>query len=444
MSDKLTYAQVNRDIMRPLFSPTMAWHGLMALALLGLAIGGGCWAMQLVWGLGVAGYHPPVFWGVYITTFVFWIGIGHAGTLISAILFLTRSRWRTGIYRAAEAMTIFAVMTAALFPAIHVGRAWQAYWLFPYPNQRQLWQNFKSPLMWDVFAVSTYFTVSTVFFFIGLVPDIAAVRDNTRGYTHKIYSVMALGWRGTDRQWRHYMAAYGFFAAIATPLVLSVHSVVSWDFAMADTPGWHSTLFPPYFVAGAIFSGCAMVITLMLPLQKAFKLEAYIHTWHFEHLAKLCMFTGGILTYSYGCEYFIAWYSDNPYEWGTFSDRVVGKYWWVFGTMALCNCTIPLLWWFKKIRTSFMGLLLVSIVINIGMWFERYNIIVTSLAHSYDPAAWVYYTPTYIEIGILVGSFAWFFTWFLLFVKIMPAVAIAEIKETLRPPLKHDEEAAAK
>ena len=444
MSNKLTYAQVNRDIMRPLFTPTMAWHGLMALALLGLAIGGVCWGIQLVWGLGVAGYHPPVFWGVYITTFVFWVGIGHAGTLISAILFLPRSRWRTGIYRAAEAMTIFAVMTAALFPAIHVGRAWQAYWLFPYPNQRQLWQNFKSPLMWDVFAVSTYFTVSTVFFFIGLVPDIAAVRDNTRGYTQKLYAAMALGWHGTDRQWRHYMAAYGFFAALATPLVLSVHSVVSWDFAMADTPGWHSTLFPPYFVAGAIFSGCAMVITLMLPLQRVFKLDAYIHIWHFEHLAKLCMFTGGILTYSYGCEYFIAWYSDNPYEWGTFVDRVVGKYWWVFGTMVLCNCTIPLLWWFKRVRTSFAGLFIVSIVINIGMWFERYNIIASSLAHSFDPAAWVYYTPTYIEMGILVGSFAWFFTWFLLFVKIMPSVAIAEIKETLRPPLKHDEEAAAK
>jgi molybdopterin-containing oxidoreductase family membrane subunit len=219
---------------------------------------------------------------------------------------------------------------------------------------------------------------------------------------------------------------------------------VSWDFAMAQTAGWHSTLFPPYFVGGAIFSGCAMVITLMLPLSLLFKLEDYIHVWHFEHLAKLCLFTGGILTYAYGTEYFIAWYSDNPYEWGTFVDRVVGKYWWVFGTMVLCNCTIPLLWWFKKVRTSFVGLFAVSIVVNIGMWFERYNIIASSLAHSFDPGAWVYYTPTYIEIGILIFSFAWFFLWFLLFVKIMPSVAIAEVKETLRPPLKHDEEAAAK
>ncbi len=444
MANEPTYAQVNRDVMRPLFSPGMAWYGMMGLVGAGLAFGAFCWGMQLVWGLGIAGYHPPVFWGVYITTFVFWVGIGHAGTLISAILFLTRSRWRTGIYRAAEAMTIFAVMTAALFPAIHVGRAWQAYWLFPYPNQRQLWQNFKSPLMWDVFAISTYFTVSTVFFFIGLVPDIAAVRDNTRGLTRKVYAAMALGWRGTDVQWRHYMAAYGFFAALATPLVLSVHSVVSWDFAMADTPGWHSTIFPPYFVAGAIFSGCAMVITLMLPLTKLFKLEAYIHIWHFEHLAKLCMFTGGILTYAYATEYFVAWYSDNPYEWGVFKDRVVGKYWWVFAMMVMCNNILPLLWIFKKVRTSFLGLFLVSIVINIGMWFERFNIIASSLAHSFDPGSWAYYLPTYIEIGILIFSFAWFLLWFLLFVKIMPSVAIAEIKETLRPPLKSDEEVAAK
>lgn len=439
---EVTYRDVNRDVISPLFTPSMAYLATLAVTLLVLAWGGYCWWVQLNFGLGVAGYHPPVFWGVYITTFVFWIGIGHAGTLISAILFLTRSRWRTGIYRAAEAMTIFAVMTAALFPAIHVGRAWYAYWLFPYPNQRQLWQNFKSPLMWDVFAVSTYFTVSTVFFFIGLIPDIAAVRDTTKGFTGKIYDILALGWRGTDNQWRHYMAAYGFFAALATPLVLSVHSVVSWDFAMADTPGWHSTIFPPYFVAGAIFSGCAMVITLMLPLSKLFKLEDYIHVWHFEHLAKLCLFTGGILTYAYGTEYYIAWYSDNPYEWGTFVDRVEGKYWWVFWTMVACNCTIPLVWYFKKVRTSYLGLFAVSIVINIGMWFERFNIIASSLAHSFDPAAWVYYFPTYIEWGIMIGSFAWFFLWFLLFVKIMPSVAIAEVKEAIRPPLKIEEHAA--
>ena len=440
----LSYSDVNKDVLRPLFTADFSYLAVLATTLLVLGVGGMCWVYQLVYGLGVAGYHPPVFWGVYITTFVFWVGIGHAGTLISAVLFLTRSRWRTGIYRAAEAMTIFAVMTAALFPAIHVGRAWYAYWLFPYPNQRQLWQNFKSPLMWDVFAVSTYFTVSTIFFAIGLIPDIAAVRDATKGFTQKMYAVMALGWRGTDRQWHHYMAAYGFFAAIATPLVLSVHSVVSWDFAMAVTPGWHSTIFPPYFVAGAIFSGCAMVITLMLPLSLLFKLEDYIHVWHFEHLAKLCVFTGGILTYAYGTEYYIAWYSDNQYEWGTFTDRIYGNYWWVFATMVFCNCLAPLVWWSKKMRTNYISLFVVSIIINIGMWFERFNIIASALAHSFDPAGWVYYTPTWVEWGILMMSFAWFFTWFLLFVKIMPSVAIAEVKEAMRPPVKFEGERAAK
>jgi Ni/Fe-hydrogenase subunit HybB-like protein len=435
----LTYGAVTRDILRPLFKPSAAYMGLLGLCLGMLAWGGYCWYIQLTEGLGVAGYQPPVFWGVYITTFVFWVGIGHAGTLISAILFLFRSKWRTGVYRASEAMTIFAVMSAALFPAVHVGRAWNAYWLFPYPNQRQLWQNFKSPLMWDVFAVSSYFTVSAIFFYVGLVPDLAVVRDRTSGVIKKIYTGLSLGWRGTDRQWRHYMAAYGFFAAFATPLVLSVHSVVSWDFAMAQTMGWHSTLFPPYFVAGAIFSGCAMVITLLVPMTKVFKWEAYINIWHFEQLAKMCMLTGGILTYAYATEHYIAWYSDNPYEWGVFVDRIVGKYDWVFVTMVLCNCIIPLLWWSKKIRTSWVGLFTISIVINIGMWFERFNIIASALAHQFDPNSWTYYIPSYIEWGIMIGSFGWFGLWFVMFLKIMPSVAVAEIKELLRPPLKSDE-----
>ncbi len=442
MEQQITYGQITRDILNPLFKLSKGYLAGLALVLVGLAYGGYCLYLQLVWGLGVAGYSQPVFWGLYITTFVFWIGIGHAGTLISAVLFLFRSKWRTGVYRAAEAMTIFAVMTAALFPAIHVGRMWNAYWLFPYPNQRQLWQNFKSPLMWDVFAVSTYFTVSTIFFYIGLIPDFAALRDRTRGVVAKIYGSMSLGWRGTDRQWRHYMAAYGFFAAFATPLVLSVHSVVSWDFAMAQTAGWHSTLFPPYFVAGAIFSGCAMVITLMLPLSVFFKWDKYINTWHFEHLAKMCLLTGGILTYAYIVEHFIAWYSDNPYEWGVFVYRATGDYYWVFWTMVTCNCIIPLVWWVKKFRTNLWCLWIVSVFINIGMWFERFNIIASSLAHQFDPAAWTYYLPNYIEIGVLIFSFAWFFLWFLLFVKVMPSVAIAEVKEQVPPPLKHPEVAA--
>ena len=438
----LTYGAVTRDILRPLFKPSAIYMVLVGIsaALVGLLLY--CEYLQLTEGIGVAGYQPPVFWGVYITTFVFWIGIGHAGTLISAVLFLFRSKWRTGVYRASEAMTIFAVMTAGLFPAIHVGRAWNAYWLFPYPNQRQLWQNFKSPLMWDVFAVSTYFSVSTIFFYIGLVPDIAAIRDRTRGVVHHVYKAMAFGWRGTDRQWRHYMAAYGFFAAFATPLVLSVHSVVSWDFAMAQTMGWHSTLFPPYFVAGAIFSGCAMVITLLLPMSVIFKWDKYINVWHYEHLAKMCLLTGGILTYAYGTEYYIAYYSDNAYEWGVFTDRVIGEYDWVFYMMVFCNCIAPLIWWIPSMRRNIYVLWIVAGIINVGMWFERFNIIASSLAHQYDPAAWTYYTPTWVEWGIMAGSFGWFGLWFLLFIKVMPSVAIAEIKELVRPPLKQDEVAA--
>jgi len=457
---KMTYSKVTEDILRPMFKSSAGYFALLGLAVAIMTYGGYCWYFQLTRGLGAAGYQPPVFWGVYITTFVFWVGIGHAGTLISAVLFLFRSKWRTGVYRASEAMTIFAVMTAALFPAIHVGRAWNAYWLFPYPNQRQLWQNFKSPLMWDVFAVSTYFSVSTIFFYIGLIPDIASVRDRTRGVIHQIYKGMAVGWRGTDRQWRHYMAAYGFFAAFATPLVLSVHSVVSWDFAMAQTMGWHSTLFPPYFVAGAIFSGCAMVITLMLPLSRMFDWDVgpdgkqvtdehdkhaqdvYIGVWHLESLAKMCLLTGGILTYAYGIEHYIAWYSDNPYEWGIFEYRLFGEYDWVFMMMVFCNCIAPLVWWKKTWRRNYKILFIVSIIINVGMWFERYNIIASALAHQYDPAAWTLYNPNWVEWGIMAGSFGWFFVWFLLFIRVMPSVAIAEIKELVRPPLKSDEEAA--
>lgn len=439
---QLTYGKITEDILRPIFKVSGLWMAALAVSVAGVGLGAYCWSIQLEQGMGVGGFNPPVMWGLYITTFVFWIGIGHAGTLISAILFLFRARWRTGVYRASEAMTIFAVMTAGLFPILHAGRCWYAYWLFPYPNQRELWPNFKSPLVWDVFAISTYVTISAVFFFIGLIPDIASLRDKHDGPVRKIYGALALGWRGTGKQWYHYMAAYGFFAALATPLVVSVHSVVSWDFAMADTPGWHSTIFPPYFVAGAIFSGCAMVLTLLIPMRTLFHWEEYLTMWHFERLAQLCLLTGGILTYAYGMEYFVAWYSDNPYEWGTFYYRPTGDYAWAFWTMVTCNCIIPLLWWFKKLRTNLMWLFVISLFINVGMWFERFNIIATSLAHMFDPAAWSYYLPSRVEMGILVGSFGWFMMWFLLFSKLMPQVAIAEVKEGVRPPLKSDEEAA--
>ena len=436
-----SFAAANRDIIRVLLKPSVGWAALFALSTAMMVWGGYNWYLQLVYGLGVAGYNPPVMWGIYIVTFVFWVGIGHAGTLISAILFLVRSKWRTGVYRASEAMTVFAVMTALLFPVLHLGRAWQVYWFFPYPNQRYLWMNFKSPLMWDVFAISTYFTVSAVFFFVGLVPDIAVVRDHSTGLVKKIYSVLALGWHGTLRQWHHYMAAYGFFAALAAPLVLSVHSVVSWDFAMAITAGWHSTIFPPYFVAGAIFSGCAMVITLMLPLSYAYDWKAYLNLWHFEQLAKMCLLTSGILTYAYTTEYFVGWYSQNPYEWQIFWWRATGEYAWAFWLMVFCNCVAPLPWYVRSMRTNPVVLFVISIFINIGMWFERFNIVISSLAHQFDPAVWTNYWPTAVEWGIMIGSFGWFGFWFLLFLQVLPAVAIAEIKELIAPPVKGGVEA---
>jgi len=426
----------NRDILRVLFKPTVAWALGFALATTCMLIGGYSWFHQITWGMGVAGITHPTFWGVYIVNFVFWVGIGHAGTLISAILFLVRSKWRTGVYRASEAMTVFAVMTAGIFPVLHLGRCWQVYWFFPYPNQRQLWVNFKSPLMWDVFAISTYFTVSAVFFYIGLIPDIAIIRDHSKGLTKKVYDILALGWRGTGRQWRHFMAAYGFFAAFAAPLVLSVHSVVSWDFATANTAGWHSTIFPPYFVAGAIYSGCGMVMTLLIPMTYIFKWHHYINNWHFENLAKMCLLTSGILTYAYGMEYFIGWYSQNPFEQEIFYWRATGPYAWAFWLMVFCNCVAPLPMYWKKVRTNPTLLFIISIFINIGMWMERFNIVISSPAHDFDPATWGSYVPTIVELGVTIGSFGWFFFWFLLFCKTLPAVAITEIKEMIAPPMR--------
>ena len=429
-----TYADVTRDIVATLGNPSKAYYGLLAFVLFVLAIGVGALLYQIRIGLGVAGYTPPVMWGVYITTFVFWVGIAHSGTLISAILFLFRSAWRTAVYRTAEAMTVFAVMTAGLFPLIHVGRLWYAYWLIPYPNQRQLWVNFKSPLVWDLFAIGTYLTVSTLFLILGLVPDVAAVRDKATGWRKKLYAVTALNWRGTDQQWRHYSRAYLYMAALATPLVLSVHSVVSWDFAVSIVPGWHATIFAPYFVAGAIYSGVALVITLLVPLRRVFRMERYITTDHFENLAKLLLFTGMIVTYAYVVEYFMAWYSGNQFERDAFWNRAFGDYWWATWTMIICNSFLPLFLWFKKIRRSIPALLLLSLFVNLGMWFERFVIIVVSLSHEYVPYAMGHYTPTWVEWAILAGSFAWFFTWFLLFAKNFPTVSIVEVKEVIPMP----------
>ncbi|MGD0484460.1 MAG: NrfD/PsrC family molybdoenzyme membrane anchor subunit [Gemmatimonadales bacterium] len=431
-----TYAEVNRDVIATLAPPTRNWLLGMGLVVLGVAFGGFCWGYQIKDGLGITGYTPPIFWGSYITTFVFWVGIAHSGTLISAILLLFRSAWRTAIYRAAEAMTVFAVMTAGLFPILHLGRAWFFYWVMPYPNFRGVWSNFRSPLVWDVFAISTYLTVSATFLFMGLIPDVAAVRDQAVGWRKKVYGLVSLGWKNSDREWLHFGRMYLYLAALATPLVLSVHSVVSWDFAMSIVPGWHATIFAPYFVAGAIYSGCGMVITILIPLRKALHIERYIQVKHFENLAKLCLVTGTIVGYAYATEFFMAWYGGTAIERETFYNRAFGPYWWATWIMLSCNGFLPQLLWFKRIRTHLPTLFVLSIFINIGMWFERFVIIVTSLSHEYEPWQWAYYLPRWPELGILIGSFCWFSMWFLLFIRFFPVVAIAEVKEALPPPMR--------
>ena len=431
-----TYAETTRDVIATLQPPGRKYYVGLGFVLLGLAFGAFGWGWQLRYGLGVTGYQPPIFWGTYIACFVFWVGIAHSGTLISAILLLFRSTWRTAVYRCAEMMTVFAVMTAGLFPVLHLGRAWYAYWVFPYPNFRGVWSNFRSPLVWDVFAISTYLTVSATFLTMGLIPDFAAVRDRAIGWRKQLYSLLSFGWKGSDREWRHFGRMYLYLAGFATPLVLSVHSVVSWDFAMAIVPGWHATIFAPYFVAGAIFSGCAMVITILVPLRRAYHLERYIQVRHFENLAKVCLLTGLIVAYAYGVEFLMAWYSGNPFERASFYNRAFGDYWWATWIMLSCNVFVPQLLWFKKLRTNLSVLFVVSILINVGMWFERWVIIVTGLSHEYEPWQWTYYFFRWPEIAILVGSFCWFSMWFLLAIKFLPVVAISELKEALPPPLK--------
>ena len=384
----------------------------------------------LLWeGTGIWGLRIPVGWGWAIVNFVFWVGIGHAGTLISAILFLFRQRWRTSINRFAEAMTIFAVICAGIFPGIHVGRAWVAYWMFPLPNQMNLWPNFRSPLLWDVFAVSTYFTVSLLFWYVGLIPDLATLRDRATNRVRKIIlGVFALGWRGSHRQWQHYEKAYLILAGISTPLVLSVHSVVSFDFAVAVVPGWHTTIFPPYFVAGAIFSGFAMVMTLAVIARKVYNLEDFITMKHLENMNKIMLLTGMMVGYAYACEFFIAWYGGNEYETAIFINRATGPYAWAYWTMVSCNVIAPQLFWFKKCRTSIPVMFIVSIIINIGMWFERFVITVTSLSQDFLPSSWGYFVPTIFDIGTFIGSFGLFLTLFLLFLRFLPMIAIAEVK----------------
>jgi Ni/Fe-hydrogenase subunit HybB-like protein len=437
-----TFADVNRDVLRTLQPPGNLYFGWMCVVGLILSAGLLAWSYQIYLGMGAAGKRTPQMWAMYITSFVFWIGIGHAGTLISAILYLFRARWRTSIFRAAEAMTIFAVMTAGLFPLIHAGRMWFAYFLLPYANQRYLWPNFRSPLVWDVFAISTYLSISTVFFIVGLIPDLAALRDASAGWRRQIFAMLALGWEGTHEQWRHFRRAYGLLAALATPLVLSVHSVVSWDFAMALVPGWHSTLFAPFFVDGAIFSGFAMVLVLILPMRHFFGLDAYIHDRHLDAMGKLILVTSLVLTYFYICEAFTAWYSGDVFERASLFWKVTRDYAWALWLMYFCNCVNPLVLFSRRARTSPVVLYVVSILILIGMWFERFNIIVPSLGHDFYPYTWGIYKPTPTDTMVVVGSFAFFFLLFLSFIKLMPSVSVVEVKETLPPPLKDPAHAA--
>ncbi len=417
--------------------PGFGWLILLCICLGAVAIGGYSWTRQILNGLGESGKSHPISWGAYITNFVFWVGIAHSGTLISAVLYLFRAKFRMPIYRLAEAMTVFAVLTAGLFPLIHLGRVWFFYWLMPYPNQRALWPNFRSPLLWDVFAVSTYLTVSATFFIVGLIPDIATARDRAKTTFRKIlYTLTSIGWTGSHKQWKHYAAAYLFFAGLATPLVVSVHSVVSWDFAMSIIPGWHATIFPPYFVAGAIFSGVAMVMTLAIPLRAVFGLEKIIRLDHFDAMCKLIMLTSGIVSYAYATEFYIAWFGNNAFERYQFWFRPFGEYALAFWIMTFCNCIAPLALWYKPLRTNIPFLFVLSIIINIGMWFERFNIIVQSLARDFMPAVWGGYNFSWVDIGITIGAFGWFGMWMTLFVKLFPAVAITEIKEILPPPMR--------
>ncbi|HLH40061.1 MAG TPA: NrfD/PsrC family molybdoenzyme membrane anchor subunit [Bryobacteraceae bacterium] len=384
-------------------------------------------------GIGVWGNNRPIGWAWDITNFVFWIGIGHAGTLISAILFLFRQKWRTSINRSAEAMTLFAVMCAGIFPLFHTGRPWRAYWLFPVPNtDLSMWQNFRSPLIWDVFAVSTYFTVSLLFWYTGLVPDLATLRDRAVSKLRQVvFGILSLGWRGSARHWTNYEAAYLILAGISTPLVLSVHTIVSFDFATSVIPGWHTTIFPPYFVAGAIFSGFACVMTLLLIARWTLNLQNLITMKHLENMNKIILVTGSVVGYAYACEFFIAWYSGNIYERFTFWNRAFGPYWWAAWSMYSCNVFIPQLYWIKAMRRSLPVMFIISITTNIGMWFERFVIIVTSLHRDFLPSSWGYFRPTWVDMCTFAGTIGLFLTLFLLFARFLPMIAISEVKGVL-------------
>ncbi len=421
-----TYHDITNDIVGPIENKApKGWYILMGIASLIAAYGTGCILYLISKGIGTWGLNKTVDWAWDITNFVWWVGIGHAGTLISAVLLLFRQKWRMAINRSAEAMTIFAVIMAGTFPLIHMGRLWVGYWVFPLPNQfGSLWTNFNSPLLWDVFAISTYFSVSLVFWYIGLIPDFATIRDKvTKPGMKKVYSILSFGWTGNAKAWTRFEEVSLVLAGIATPLVFSVHSVVSFDFATSVIPGWHTTIFPPYFVSGAVFSGFAMVQTLLLVMRKAMKLEAYVTRKHVEYMNIVIIVTGSIVGVAYITELFISWYSGVEYESYAFINRATGPYWWAYWSMMTCNVISPQLFWFKKLRTNLAFTFFMSIIVNIGMWFERFVIIVTSLHRDYLPSSWSMFHPTWVDVGVFLGTIGIFFTLYLLFARYFPVLA---------------------
>jgi Ni/Fe-hydrogenase subunit HybB-like protein len=432
---KKTYRNITDDIIAPIEGKAnRLWYILFTISSVCFLWGIGCLSYTIGVGIGAWGSNNGVDWAWDITNFVWWIGIGHAGTLISAVLLLFRQKWRMAINRSAEAMTIFAVLCAAIFVTLHTGRPWLDYWLFPLPNQfGSIWPNFNSPLLWDVFAVSTYATVSIVFWYIGLIPDFGMVRDRVlKPRMKKIYSLLSFGWGGSARHWSRFEEVSLVLAGLSTPLVFSVHSIVSFDFATSIVPGWHTTIFPPYFVSGAVFSGFAMVLTLMLIVRKVYKLEAYITIKHVEYMNIVIIVTGSIVGVAYLTELFMAWYSGVEWEQYAFLNRATGPMAWAYWMMMTCNVISPQLFWFKKLRTSLAFTFVLSIVVNIGMWFERFVIIVPTLCRTYLPSTWNSYSPSFIDVGIFVGTIGMFFTLFLLYSRTFPVIAQAELKSILK------------
>ena len=425
-ADAAAAAHIEQDTLATLETPGWGyWVLLLAMVLLSAA-GGWVWSMILRRGLGVTGLNVPVMWGSLITSFVFFIGISHAGTLVSAILYFTRSPLRSAIGRSAEAMTVIAILTAGLYPVIHMGRAWFFFWLLPYPNQRGLWPNFHSPLVWDIFAVCSYVTISALFLYMGLLPDLGLLSRRVRGWRRTLYKTLSLGFSGTDGEWGLFEKAYPIFAGVAIPLAVSVHSVVSWDFAMTLIPGWHSTIFAPYFVAGAIFSGLAMAIVLLSLLRRSYKLERYIRPDHFDIMAKLLLAMSLVMSFVYVTEFASAMLRGGPAERALFIWRATGAYALIYWLVVLCNCVIPLFAFSRHVRRSLRWMVVISVAVLVGMWFERFMFVVTSLAHHYDPFSWRFYVPSVPEIVISLAGFGWFGMLFLLFIKIFPCLSVAD------------------